>query len=426
MKKWLHRIAMGTFALFALLYGFVFLRSVIPVTIHDEELQMARASIPQGSNAFDVLQEAGNQVWWPKDQDRQISNLANNTNWDDALASMILASNRQALASWDAAAKMPDLQVPEIFNCEDSLPYLRVWKELAQLAGARENFLLHHGQEQEAFDQMVRQIQLGRRMQNAHGVLIVYLVGTAVHNVGLTQMQRWAGKTHLTPSQLKDYIRQLEPQPDKEAAAFASTVRADYHSMIGTIEAFRQGKIHDLETGGNYPRPQQLRSVLPVFNFNKTKALFVKPYLVMLKAAPHHYNEVKLPDMDSQPSKIVLMLSGNVVGQILYDMVAPAVASCLVKKSQANVSLQATRTILALRAYQLAHGSLPADLNALVPEFLDKVPVDDFDGQPLRYSSERKIVYSVGKNLKDDGGDDRESKTDFSQRHLDLVFQFDF
>jgi len=114
MKKWLHRIAMGTFALFALLYGFVFLRSVIPVTVHDEELQMARASIPQGSNAFDVLQEAGNQVWWPKDQDRQISNLANNTNWDDALASMILASNRQALASWDAAAKMPDLQVPEI------------------------------------------------------------------------------------------------------------------------------------------------------------------------------------------------------------------------------------------------------------------------------------------------------------------------
>jgi hypothetical protein len=52
--------------------------------------------------------------------------------------------------------------------------------------------------------------------------------------------------------------------------------------------------------------------------------------------------------------------------------------------------------------------------------------VDDFDGQPLRYSPERKIVYSVGQNLKDDGGDDRESKTDFSQCHLDLVFQFNF
>jgi hypothetical protein len=424
MKKWLHRIGTGTFALFVLLYGFVFLRSVIPVTVHDEELQMARVSIPPGSNAFDVLQAAGDHIWWPKDQERQIPDLANNTNWDDALAGTILASNRQALASWDAAAKMPDLQVPEISNCEDSLSYLRVWKELAQLAGVRENLLLHSGQEQEAFDQMVRQIQLGRRMQNAHGVLIVYLVGTAVHNVGLTQMQRWAGKTHLTPSQLKDYIRQLELDPKPEGDAFANSIRGEYQSMIGTMAAMRSGKLIDLETGKNYPHQTRL---IPMLNFSRTKALFAQPLLALVKAAPHHFNEAKLPDLDSDhPQFVSQMLSGNMLGQIWYRMMMPAVIPSLAKKSQADAQLQATRVILALRAYQLAHGSLPADLNALVPEFLDKVPVDDFDGQPLRYSPERKIVYSVGKNLKDDGGDDRESKTDFSQRHLDLVFKFDF
>ncbi|HEX7619163.1 MAG TPA: hypothetical protein VF480_10655, partial [Verrucomicrobiae bacterium] len=95
-------------------------------------------------------------------------------------------------------------------------------------------------------------------------------------------------------------------------------------------------------------------------------------------------------------------------------------------KSECDAQLQATRTILALRAYQLTHGNLPANLNALVPEFLDAVPVDDFDGQPLRYSVDRKIIYSVGKNLKDDGGDDRTSQTQSSQNHLDLVFKFDF
>jgi hypothetical protein len=146
----------------------------------------------------------------------------------------------------------------------------------------------------------------------------------------------------------------------------------------------------------------------------------------MVKAAPHSYNEVKLPDMDSQPGKVSLILSGNVVGQILYDMMAPAVEDILVKKSKGDVQLQATRTILALRAYQLTHGHLPADLAALVPEFLEAVPVDDFDGQPLHYSAERKIVYSVGKNLKDDGGDDRNSEADSSKNHLDLVYRFDF
>ena len=88
--------------------------------------------------------------------------------------------------------------------------------------------------------------------------------------------------------------------------------------------------------------------------------------------------------------------------------------------------LQATRTILALRAYQLTHGQLPGDLNALVPEFLEAVPLDDFDGKPLRYSARKKIVYSVGKNLKDDGGDDRGSDAPELQRHLDLAYKFDF
>ena len=426
MKKWLLRISLGFLAVVVLLYVFVLMRALAPVDVHDEELRVVRVTIPQGSNAFDVLQEAGSHVWWPKDLEKQISNLANNTNWDDALANTILLSNRQALASWDAAAKMPDLQVPEVNSCEDLLPYLRVWRNLSQFASVRENYLLHSGLDKEAFDQMVSQFRLGRRMQNANGVLIVYLVGTAVNNIGLTQMQRWVGKTHLDPRQLKDYIRELELQPDEEAAAFANSARADYHEMIGTVDAFRKGKIHDVESGGYYPRPKLLRPVLPVFNFNKTKALLAKPYLVMVKAAPHSYNEVKLPDMDSQPGKVSLILSGNVVGQILYDMMAPAVEDILVKKSKGDVQLQATRTILALRAYQLTHGHLPADLAALVPEFLEAVPVDDFDGQPLHYSAERKIVYSVGKNLKDDGGDDRNSEADSSKNHLDLVYRFDF
>ena len=59
-----------------------------------------------------------------------------------------------------------------------------------------------------------------------------------------------------------------------------------------------------------------------------------------------------------------------------------------------------------------------------MPEFLDSVPVDDFDGQPLRYLPEQKTVYSVGENLKDDGGDD--SRNGRSNRQLDLVYKFDF
>ncbi|WP_425400594.1 hypothetical protein [Aeoliella sp.] len=48
----------------------------------------------------------------------------------------------------------------------------------------------------------------------------------------------------------------------------------------------------------------------------------------------------------------------------------------------------------------------PASLDELVPEFLDAVPIDPFTGDPLKLTStdEELVIYSVGPDLKDDGG----------------------
>lgn len=425
MKKWFLRIGLGIFFSILLLYGFLMMCLAIPATVNDKELQFPRASIPEGSNAFNLLQTASSHLWWPDKQSDQIDDLTRDTNWNDALAGTVLASNRETLAGWDAAAKLPDFQVPELSSFDDLMPYLVDWKKLARLAMVRENVLFHNGQDKEAFDQIVTHIQIGRRMQNAHGPLIDYLVGTAVNSVGLFQIQHWAGKTHLTPEQLKDYIRQLQLDPDEEGTAFANTIKAEYQWQVEMLEAIRQGKITNSDPDDFYFRPVRF---LPLFNFRQTKALFAEEDLKLVKASPHHFGQWKLPDLESNRLGFVSMyLSGNAGGQILYYMSMSGVIPSLATKSKCDVQLQATRTILALRAYQLTHGNLPPDLSALVPEFLDTVPVDDFDGQRLRYSPERKIVYSVGRNLKDDGGSDRGSDTEpESQRHLDLVFKFDF
>jgi len=347
--------------------------------------------------------------------------LLRNTNWDDALASTALASNREALAGWDAAVKLPDLQVPES-SFGDLVPYLAEWKRLAHVAEIRENVLLHNGQDKEAFDRIPDHVQLGQQMQNAHGPLIDYLVGAAVRSMGLSQMEHSVGKTHLTPNQLKDYIRQLGLNSDEESVAFANTIKAEYQYQIGMLDAMNRGKMTNSIAGGYTPR---VSPWWPVFNFSQTKALFAKEDNRLVQAAPHHFNEAQLPDLVSnQPSIASMYFSGNPVGQILFYMSMPAVIPSLAVKSKGNTQLQATRTILALRAYQLTNGKLPPDLNALVPEFLDAVPLDDFDGQSLRYSAEKKIVYSVGQNLKDDGGND--SRPGPSNRPLDLVYKFDF
>jgi len=421
MKKWLLRISLGFLAVIGLLLACIFLRSLTPAPVQNQELQLARATISPGANGYDLLAAATNNIWWPKDQEQAIGDLVKDTNWDDALAATVLASNREALAGWDAAVKLPDFQVPEVSTMEDLLPYLASWKQLAQLAMVRENFLLHRGQDQAAFDELVKHIQLGRRMENSHGVLIVYLVGAAVNTMGLGQIQHWVGKTQLTPDQLKAYSLQLKTQPGEAGEAFANAIRVEHQVQMNTLAAMRAGRIksEDLPHFGFW-------SVWPIFSYSQTEGLFARGALMLVKAAPHHYSEANVAGMQARPDMVSICLSGNPVGQILFYMMMPALAGSLEKKSKGDVQLQAIRTILALRAYQLTHGHLPPDLNALVPEFLEAVPVDDFDGQPLRYSAEKKIVYSVGKNLKDDGGDDQASPHDSSQRHLDLAFKFEF
>lgn len=84
---------------------------------------------------------------------------------------------------------------------------------------------------------------------------------------------------------------------------------------------------------------------------------------------------------------------------------------CLEGETQRRMTI----TAIVLKRHELRHGKLPPGLNSLVPEFLAAVPIDCMDGKPLKYKPESDglfLLYSVGKDGKDDGGDPTpESKT---------------
>lgn len=54
----------------------------------------------------------------------------------------------------------------------------------------------------------------------------------------------------------------------------------------------------------------------------------------------------------------------------------------------------------------MKNGHYPDALKTLEPEFMDVIPHDIMDGQPLRYRPQNSgfVVYSVGENKVDDGG----------------------
>ncbi len=73
---------------------------------------------------------------------------------------------------------------------------------------------------------------------------------------------------------------------------------------------------------------------------------------------------------------------------------------------RAMAHLRTARTAIAIQRYRLAAGKLPEALKDLVPNYLDAVPTDPFDGRELRYEKLGVgfVVYSIDKDLHDDGG----------------------
>ena len=92
-------------------------------------------------------------------------------------------------------------------------------------------------------------------------------------------------------------------------------------------------------------------------------------------------------------------------------------------EAPAMVRWDLAQTVAAIRLYRLRHGVYPKALADLAPEILKKIPIDEYSGKPLIYKIKGScfIVYSVGENLKDDGG--RPDKNAHSGGRGDIVIE---
>lgn len=90
---------------------------------------------------------------------------------------------------------------------------------------------------------------------------------------------------------------------------------------------------------------------------------------------------------------------------IVSKNVLPELEVTFMKVATLDALILTARTGLACRVFKSRTGNTPKT-SMLVPALMTGVPVDPFTGKPLVYRREGKgfIVYSLGSNLRDDGG----------------------
>jgi hypothetical protein len=139
------------------------------------------------------------------------------------------------------------------------------------------------------------------------------------------------------------------------------------------------------------------------------------------------YQQFSLPAVDAAARRVhVEMCTTNALNAALgartpYTIFArllfPAFQKAALRFARIQTSADMASVACALERYRLAHGDYPGALDALAPKFIDKVPHDIINGQPLHYrrtddpppqgsgaAGGRFVIYSVGWNEKDDGG----------------------
>ncbi len=92
---------------------------------------------------------------------------------------------------------------------------------------------------------------------------------------------------------------------------------------------------------------------------------------------------------------------------VLTLLLLPATGAALDAAARGNATNDAAVTAIAIERYRRKHGQIPDELAQLVPEFLPQVPIDPFDGKPLRYvvRDDEYLLYCVGRDGVDDGGE---------------------
>jgi hypothetical protein len=335
--------------------------------------------------------------------------IVDNTAWEQPLVDEVLKRNAEALALWEKALAAPECLVPESkdFMQDNSWAFPPV--DLGQLVTVRARNYARQGESEAAMDDAMRLVRYGQQVECGRGAVISYVVGITIKGEGLVLAVDLMREVRLPPDRLRRCAGELS-RYEAGSRALEESLRAEYAYSRLVLDGVGSGVMDPYGVVGGRPTRTFIPRLIArldavLFKPNRTRRLMAEAFREMVAAAPKHYSEAphgeKFNTVAWEEQRLV---GGNVLGGQIYGMVTSGLAGVGAVKCQSSVQLAATRVLLAMKAFKLDKGRLPERLEELAPAYLDSVPIDDFDGKPLRYNPVKKIIYTVGKDLKDDGG----------------------
>lgn len=391
------------------------------------------APVPDEENAAIPLREAGFFEDDPEWEDRvdevagwyrEASNYGDEIVWDKVRKELASPEFELPMAAFSEAAGRPayNPQLDYDLGFALLLPHVGKFRNVATLKTMQARVLFMDGDRDKAMTLLSEVLKMAAFLREEKAIISL-LTGTAMETQVLDALEALP---------LSDY--QSEPMATIVEGLLIGDVRLDLLHAYNLEYVFMG--IHGFDEF--IKNPQETRKYLDMIapigmgadrrqrRYPVTRASILNDKAAFTRCMAVGMEELQLPYYEAHGMRMEYFqkhIEGNTdypISNLL--LISIEVASERVLKTQTRSRISALA--LLLNRYHAEQGSYPDTLDALVPDYLDSLPEDDFSPDGFRYEvrDDGFLLYSIGPNLIDDGGQSS-AEEEYLDETGDIVWQ---
>jgi len=332
---------------------------------------------------------------------------------------LALSKYDSAIEELRQASRLPFSRFPLEYDKDDPaailLPHLAMLKRSSQVLQLHAIAELQNGQSEKAFDDVKLSLRLVDSVRT-EPFIITHLVRIAMLQITLQPVWEGLAEHKWSDAQLAaldaelaklDFLADYEFTVSSEPAFHIRLIdyleqkRSRYQEFVSL---FSENNQHDAEVLNNF-------TATAIF-YLAPKGWFYENKITMVQMRQKW--DAPMVDDTQQTVSPKMVLAGEAAQSKMsyspfnfFARLEGFLDNYAQKVARGQTVANLARAAIALERYRIMHGEFPESLDALAPQFMEKIPHDVIGGQPLHYrrtSDGQFVLYSVGWNETDDGG----------------------
>jgi hypothetical protein len=305
---------------------------------------------------------------------------------------------------------------------EMGIPEFVVIRNIAQTLEKRARCCFVLGKSDQALDELTFMLELRRLLEGRPLTLVSAMINVAVTGLYLDvvgdgiRSKKWS-ESHMTT--LKQQMLQIHMTP-LIPEAMRMERAAVVHSWQNSPERLLRLNEKSPRSWKEFFKPVNLLlRFAPRGWFHQNQAVYMSHMTVGIEVYDSrgdvmHPAKLRSALEDIQKMQRQYFKPFSILSMVGIPNHIKASQTAARNQTKANLTLLA----VALEQYRKGHGQYPTNLDQMIPQFVERIPNDIINGQPLKYrrTDDRSyILYSIGWNEKDDGGVRKSENGEYEQ-----------